>query len=246
MIKDIPGLTGNEAKIYLTLLNLKEAGATKISEKAGLFRTLCYDILTKLVEKGLVSYVKIEGKRIYKPGSPTRLLELIKEKENETNLLIPELNSLFQMPQEEISVEQYEGINGMKAVTEDMFNYGLTGKTKQFYFLGATGESMKFFDVYLARIIKQVKEAKLLQKIDFRGIWSSNLKTDRIIKMIGKPENHRFLPEGFASTTPVFIYGDKVVINGGISKQFVVVIKNKETADSFRYYFEFMWKTAKK
>ena len=78
------GLTPNEAKVYLTLLNLKQSGATKISEKCGLFRTLVYDILTKLIEKGLVSYIIKSKKRRYIASNPKRLLELLKKTVNIT------------------------------------------------------------------------------------------------------------------------------------------------------------------
>src|SRR4030042_3722177 len=119
MNKEIPGLTVNESLVYITLLNLKEAGTTKISEKFGLFRTLVYDILTKLIEKGLVSYIKKESKRIYRASSPNRLLELIKEKEDETKKVVEDLNLTFQKPKEEVLVEQYDGVNGMKVIVED-------------------------------------------------------------------------------------------------------------------------------
>ncbi len=243
--KEIPGLTPNESLVYVTLLNLKEEGATKISEKCGLFRTLVYDILTKLIEKGLVSYIKKESKRVYRASSPNRLLELFKEKEEETQKVIEGLNQLFQEPKEEILVNQFEGPAGMKAIVEDIINSAINKKAREALFLGPTGISWEFFAPYFIHAIKKVKALRLLKQGDFRVIWSSELKTKKLKNMIGKKENHRFLPEGFKSTVPVIIYGDKVAINGGITKPFVVLIKNKETADSFKHYFEFIWKHAK-
>ena len=241
MIKEIPGLTANESLVYTTLLNLKEGGGTKISEKSGLFRTLVYDILTKLIEKGLVSYVKKEGKRIYRASSPNRILELIQEKEESAKKILPELKDLFEKPQEEVLVEQYEGANGMKSIIEDMFEEVLSGKTKQVFFLGPTGESWNFLEAYFIHSIGKIKKLKLLKKVDFRIIWSSELKTKKLIQLLGNKKMHRILPKGFASSVPFIVYGDKFVINGGETKPFVVLIKNKGTADSFKHYFEFIW-----
>ena len=244
---EIPGLTSNEALVYATLLNLKESGATKLAEKCGLFRTLVYDILTKLVEKGLVSHINQQGKRVYRPSSPQRLLELVKEKERETLEIMPKLKELFFEPKEEVLVEQYEGVNGMKSIVEDMFEEVLSGKAKEVFFLGPTGRSWDFLNLegYLAHSVEKVKKLKLLMKVDFRVIWSSDVKRKDIAKKIGSKRNHKVLPKGFASTVPFIVYGDKLIINGGKEKPFSVLIKNKETADSFKHYFEFIWRHLK-
>ncbi|MCX6748275.1 MAG: helix-turn-helix domain-containing protein [Candidatus Pacearchaeota archaeon] len=244
MIKEIPGLTSNESLVYITLLNLKGAGATKISEKCGLFRTLCYDILTKLAEKGLVSHINQKGKRMYKPSNPERLIEILKEKQNETERVLPELNHLFSVPEEEISVQQFEGASGMKAIVEDMIADALRGKIKECFWLGPRGTSIEFMGAYLKDMIKRSK--KIIKNIDLRLIWSSDIHTEDFIKVFGEEKNHRFLPKGFASTVPFIVYGDKLVITGGINKPFTILIKNRETADSFKIYFNFIWKFASK
>ena len=51
------GLEQKQAKIYLALLQLKQATATKISEDTRIERTLCYSIINKLIDKGLISYI---------------------------------------------------------------------------------------------------------------------------------------------------------------------------------------------
>lgn len=246
MLKEIPGLTSNESLVYITLLNLKEAGATKISEKSGLFRTLCYDILVKLIEKGLVSHIKKEGKKIFRPSSPNRLLEILNEKQNETEKTLPELNALFSSLKEEISVEQFEGISGMKAIIEDMLKDAKEGKVSESFWLGPRGSSIEFMEAYQKEMIKLGNKIKKQKDIDLRIIWSSDLKTQKFVNSFGDKKNHRFFPEGFASTTPFIVYGDKLVINGGINKPFTILIKNKETAESFKHYFRFIWNFVKK
>lgn len=241
---EIPGLSSNESLVYTTLLEIKESGATKIAKKTGLFRTLVYDILNKLSEKGLVSYIKKSGKRVYKPSSPDRLLERFKEKERQTLEIIPKLKETFQEPEDEIAVEQYEGISGMKAVIEDMFKTIKEEKTKEFYFFGPRGTSMKFLGPYMLEFIKRAKKLKLDKNLDIKGIWSSDLETNKLIDAMGG--QHRFFKKTEKSTSPVFIYSNKVIINGGKTKPFTIMIKNKETAESFKTYFNIIWKQAKR
>ena len=236
------GLTSNEAKVYLTLLNLKQAGATKISEKCGLFRTLVYDILTKLVEKGLVSYVKKSNKKVYIASNPQRLLEILQEKEKIVRKTLPELKALFEKPKEECLVEQYEGKEGAKSVIEDAFSDAISGKTKEFLFFGSTGRAVDTIGYYYMHAVKKAEKMKLPYKVDFRGVWSSKLKTTKVLKSIGKKTNHRFFPLKYKPTAPVVIYGDKVVLMGGIEKPFTILIQNKELAKSFKDYFEFIWR----
>lgn len=239
------GLTPNEAKVYLTLLNLKQSGATKISERCGLFRTLVYDILTKLIEKGLVSYIIKSKKRKYIASNPKRLLELLKEKERLIKETLPKLNALFKKPTEECLVEQYEGKEGAKSVIEDAFNDALSGKIKEFLFFGATGRAIETIGYYYMHMVKKAEKIRLPYKIDFRGVWSSKLKTREVLESIGKRKQHRFFPEKFNPTTPAIIYGNKVVLMGGREKPFTILIKNEELAKSFKYYFEFIWKHTK-
>ena len=52
------GLTNTEAKIYVTLIDLGRAQAGIISRKSGIHRRSVYDALERLIEKGLVSYIK--------------------------------------------------------------------------------------------------------------------------------------------------------------------------------------------
>jgi len=243
--KEIPGLTQNEALVYETLLNLKEAGATKISERCGLFRTLVYDVLTKLIEKGLVSYVLKSKKRIYIASNPRRLLELLREKEKAIKETLPKLNALFEKPAERCLVEQYEGKEGAKSVIEDAFNDALSGKIKEFLFFGATGKAVENIGYYYMHMVKRAEKMKLPYKIDFRGIWNHKLETAEVLESIGKRKQHRFFSEKFKPTTPAIVYGDKVVLMGGREKPFTILIKNKELADSFKHYFNFMWQYAK-
>ncbi|MDP3027138.1 MAG: helix-turn-helix domain-containing protein [Nanoarchaeota archaeon] len=242
--KEIPGLTKNESLVYITLLNLKQSGATKISEKCGLFRTLVYDILTKLIEKGLVSYTIKSKKRLYIASNPKRLLESLKEKENLIKEILPKLNTLFEKPTEECLVEGYEGKEGAKSVIEDAFNDALSGKIKEFLFFGATGKAVESIGYYYMHMVKKAEKMKLPYKIDFRGIWSSKLKTREVLESIGKRKQHRFFPEKFEPTTPAIIYGDKIVLMGGKEKSFTILIKNRELANSFKYYFNFIWEHA--
>ena len=51
------GLTKGEIKVYLTLLKLGETTTGKIVEEAGISSGKIYEILEKLIRKGLASFI---------------------------------------------------------------------------------------------------------------------------------------------------------------------------------------------
>lgn len=74
------GLTGNESKVYKTLVEFGKLGAGEISGRSGVSYSRIYDLLESLIGKGLVVVVPEKTKKFI-PGSPEALLKLLEEKE---------------------------------------------------------------------------------------------------------------------------------------------------------------------
>ena len=55
----------------------------------------------------------------------------------------------------------------------------------------------------------------------------------------------RFLPKNYATPAATNIYGNKVAIINWTENPLAILINNKEIADSYRKYFEILWKSAK-
>ena len=60
------GLSEGEIKVYNALLEIGATSINNIHEKIGIDRRNIYDILNKLIERGLISYVETDGKRTFK------------------------------------------------------------------------------------------------------------------------------------------------------------------------------------
>ncbi len=74
------GLTDGEIKVYLATLELGSATKGPIVERAGVASSKVYELLDKLVQKGLVSQVVRSGVRHYESAPPDRLLDYAEEK----------------------------------------------------------------------------------------------------------------------------------------------------------------------
>src|SRR3989344_4756371 len=94
------GLTGNESKVYLTLLELGPSNAGLISRKSGLHRRVVYDTLEMLIQKGLVGYILKNNVRLYQASHPKRFVEMLEEKEEQVNTIMDTMVSLYQKTKE--------------------------------------------------------------------------------------------------------------------------------------------------
>ena len=100
-IRDL-GLSENETRVYLALLELGQATVTQISKKAGLNRTTGYDVLERLGWNGLVNRARAGKKKmIYMAEPPSRLKQYLEDKAklyerrvDEVKNILPELQSL--------------------------------------------------------------------------------------------------------------------------------------------------------
>ena len=109
------GIKGNEAKIYLSLLKLKSSSVGEIAKKSETNRRDVYDILEKLINKGLVTYIFRNNVKYFQASDVHNLVEMVKEKEKILGSIMPALKSMEEKKNvEETSV--YTGINGLKII----------------------------------------------------------------------------------------------------------------------------------
>lgn len=231
-LKDL-GLSDGEVKVYVALLKLGQTTASTLTKETGQHRTTIYDFLDHLSEKGLVSSVIKAGVKYYKAANPEKLIELLKEKEENLKQILPRLKALSSVLQEEISVEVYRGIEGFKSVLSDTIKVG-----QDFYGFGVDEQMFKEkFPLLLEQYFKKEQEA---------GIREYNLTREKP-KFLYKKRHiqYRAIPEEFFEPTATAVYGDRVFIV--IWEPFTtILIKNKGLAEAYRKYHKLLWKTAKK
>ena len=225
------GLTGNEARIYLELLQRGSINGSQLANKAGLDRTLTYQVLNNLIKKGLVNYIIKEHKKHFEASSPNNLLNPIKEKKAFIEDLIPELKNLEKAKDTINEVSVYEGKEGLRAT------YMLWLEEKDtFCAFGSTG---RLYDV----LYESPRIAKEIEKKGLKGRVVINPKYKGHKMMQYKNLHFKFLDVDSEATTTVF--GEVVCIHLIKEKPIVIIIKNKYIAESYRNYFEFLWKAAK-
>ncbi len=226
------GLTSTEAKIYVTLIDLGRAQAGIISRKTGIHRRSVYDALERLIEKGLVSYIKENDKRFYTPADPQRLSELAKQTEQGINNILPTLKSKFDEAKQKQETVFYRGVEGIKTIFEDQLVVG-----KDVFIMGAAKNAPEILKYYLGHYTTK----RVAKKIKLHLIYAGK-RTNLEPIPLGEV---RHLPDEFASPVSTNIYGDKVAIIMWSAEPVAILIKNKDVAQTYQAYFELLWKLAK-
>ncbi len=223
------GLTDNESKVYLALIDLGPSMAGQISRKTGLHRRTVYDVIEMLIKKGLIGYILKNNRKLFQASNPQRIIEMIKEKENMLMPFIDKLGEKFVLTKEKEETNFYKGKEGLKNVFEDQLN------SNEILILGASAKAYDILQFYFKWYDKARKKNKIKARI---------IASDKKIKNILFSEI-RYLPEKYANPVSVNIYGDKTAIILWASEPLAIVIKNKEITEGYRKYFELMWKIAK-
>jgi len=113
------GLSKNESKVYLTVLELGASFVSSIANKSGISRVNCYYILDNLVKLGIVSSFTQNKIKYYSIESPKILISKQQEKLQKAKKILPELLSITNSLAYKPKIQYYEGLEGIKNIFED-------------------------------------------------------------------------------------------------------------------------------
>ena len=230
------GFTQNEIAVYLCLLRIGKSSAGKIATEANLERTSTYNALKRLVQQGLVSYIIESSKKIFYAGSPEKIIDMLKEKEERASLILPELKNLRKFEKEKENILKFRGYAGIKTVLNDILK---TCKPKEEYLIFGSENQLSermpvFAEIFVARKDKKKLRTKILIR---KGIAGRQKKMSQFTRA-------RYVPSSVISPANINVYENKVAIILWSEIPEAIIIDNKNAAAAFRSYFEFMWKHA--
>ncbi|OGP22433.1 MAG: hypothetical protein A2054_09695 [Deltaproteobacteria bacterium GWA2_55_10] len=226
------GLTERETDAYLALYNFKETTATELAKITKEHRTNIYDSLNGLIKKGLITYVIKNGTNYYKVSDPNRLVDYANEKEKLAESLTNQLKDKLKLQKNKPIVEVYEGKEGFKSIL-----YKILKEGKTLYGIGASEEWEKRFPFQLSNYMKERQK---------RNIHAKLLYVKGTKPMMHKMNEIKFLPLEFAQPSTIAIFGDYVVVLMWSDPLVATLTKSEQLSQSFKNYFDLLWKITKK
>lgn len=224
------GLTKNEAKIYHFLLLQSKAKITDIAKRTGVHRRSVYDVLMRLSDKGLVSYLIEGGTKVYFPNDPKKLPRILEEKKQKIEKAMPDLEALFKKRTEKKSTQFFAGKKSVRNILDRQLE-----QKDEILIIGGSTRASEILKEYFPRYNLIRKEKKIPMKIIYSG------------KDYKKPPKlplckTKLMPKGKGGDIAINIYGDNVALFlWNLEAPFVILIHQKEVADSFRDYFDYIW-----
>src|SRR3989344_8998366 len=113
------GLTEGESKVYLALSELGSSSVGPIVKKSRVAYSNIYDILNRLIDKGIVSFIIKNKTKYFQAGPPSNLIyfldkkqEQIVEQRESLKKMLPELER-FQHLEAKEEAEIFLGNNGL-------------------------------------------------------------------------------------------------------------------------------------
>ena len=114
-------MSPSEIKTYIKLLKLKETRIGPLIKETNIASSKIYDVIERLIKKGLVSYKLVQSTKIFKASHPKYLKFLIEERKKELDEDNKELEKYLESLDVDSNVEgdgRVEFFEGMKAVRQ--------------------------------------------------------------------------------------------------------------------------------
>ncbi len=241
------GLTDGEIRVYLALIGSGPSTSGPIVDQSKVSSSKIYNILERLMQKGIVSYIIKEKTRYYQAEDPIKLKEYINKKEKELqeqkeeiDKLIPVLQLQQQSERNKSEVQIYKGFKGIQTITDHIYLKLKSGDT--WYNIGVPSyQKEKYHSYWHEDHLKRIKfgiKCKMLFNIGTPKEVLTNRNNY-------KDCDARYMPISVETPSWILIYKDVSVIILPDDEPIAIQITNDKIADSFKQYFEAFWKLTK-
>jgi len=238
------GFTEGEINVYFSLLDLGETTTGPLIKKSKISGSKVYEILEKLIQKGLVGYITKEKTKYIQVASTARLVDYVEKKEkelvnqkNEIENMLPELEKQRKgiiSKRESFVLEGFGGIKTFfRMILEEM-------KRGEEYYAFSLGNELKEENVKLflsqhhkKREEKRIKIKLLLRPEDKKllGPWKFKGMKSKFIRIS--------FPVG------IYVFADYVANVKFGDEPIVFIMKSSEIAKSYKEFFLDLWDKAK-
>lgn len=241
------GFTDGETKVYLALIKLGVTTAGPITHESGISRSKVYEILDKLMKKGLVSYIIKEKTKYFQSAEPSKIKDYLDKREKEFqeqklefDKILPQLEIQQKMEKMEKTAQIFLGFKGIQTVHEHLFSK--LKKGEEYVYMGIPCMQAEKYLLYWDKMHNKRLEEGIKCRLMF------NQATDK--KHLTKRNNQRgcearYMPIAINTPSWIMIYKDVVVIGMPSDDEMAIEIINPKIADSFKEYFEAFWKLSR-
>ncbi len=245
MLQELKTFGLTEGRAYIALLKLGPSTAGPIVKQSGIAYSKVYEVLHRLIEKGLVSYTLKQRTRYFQAVDPLRLTDYLERKElhvqKEKELLVrllPKLTALQNTSYRE-EAEVFIGVKGLRTAYDLLLKEDSTDKALRFFYVHKE-EYIQASDLFYKQQFHEFKKRKIILK----GITTKDYKNSSKYKVPPTFIQLRFVDFPVPST--IDIYGGAVLHICWGETPIGFLLHSKELATNMRQYFDTIWNVAKR
>ncbi len=234
------GLSDEEAKVYLALLELGGGYVSTVARKAKVHRVTTYNTLGNLVKRGLVSHATHKKIRYYSPEPPQVIKNQFEEKYETAKKILPELLALHRSASFTPKIRYFEEKENMIAIFDDM----ASTKTEILGYTNLVPLHELFPDVIL-RFGKTIRE----NKTKVRLLSPRDEANERCVrKFFGESVREGLMeilcvnPLQYPFQNGVFFYDDKMAIISYAKHELLgVIVESAVNTQTQKAMFDLAW-----
>lgn len=235
------GLTEGEAKVYLALSEVGSSTVGPIVKKSRVAYSNIYDILNRLIEKGIVSFIIKNKTKYFQAASPSNLIQYLDKKEEQIvqekealRKILPDLERLQEIKTKQ-EAEVFIGKKGLRTAYEKLCKN--TSKQDEILFFYIHDEKYaEESNLFYNSIID------IVSGTNNRGICNADYEKSWFAK---KSKHLRMRFSNLPLPGNIDIINDKILLVSWDKTIFSVIIHSQSLADNLRNYFNEMWLKAK-
>lgn len=241
----ILGVPDFEAEVYGELILNPEINLGKICTKLSTYKVRLYEAINRLVELGLVKKYGYKYNEI-QPESPSKILELIREKErnmsqlsNDFELALPSLESSFHSRTKKSDISSLPGKQNFIKLTNTILDEMEPGST-----IYSLANGLDFYEVVdffyfngpwiKKRLAKKIKVKMIATEDNFRA--KSFVERNKL-----ELREVRFLPKDTKLSPSAVWIVDHKIINWNTVLPKAIVIEDRVLASFHIDLFEYIW-----
>lgn len=233
------GLNNKEISIYLFVLSSSDSGVREIERNTSIGRTHVYDISRKLIEKGFLTQIEKDKKKVFNAVSPKEILENQKNIVSEFEEMLDELIELQKTDSKKPKIVYYSGKKELEKMHENLISFKIDKEAIAFgdeaFYLKNEGSHQK------KEIDKRLKE-----KVRFRALAGmSNAVLDSQKNDDKENRETRIFPkEIFDLKSTIGAHGNKTIVVNN-NKEFGFVVEDEDLAETIKKIFEIAWNSGR-
>lgn len=240
------GLSENQVRIYLSLVEIGVASMTELSKRAGLKRPTSYLAVEELEYLGIISKTK-QGKRyVYSAVHPRRLLQLLNNRKKDFEGIYDKIEVAYNRAKARPTVKVFEGIEAVRELYDRAFTKIAEGA--EGLLVGNIGSvTEKYADHsqdYINHLlrIERPRVREVIYDTPESRAWVAEVKK----RSTSETHQIRLIDQSFPfGNTDYMLVGDTTYMFSMGSEIFITVIESKEITKTQRALFEWVWLSAK-